>query len=170
MAAENVFSTNYVVHWQQAGYPCFSPDLRPPVITSSCQGLSFDEWKKLNREPRNTSERRAMQLLYRKIGIENAFKLWKTGGFAIIGRRGTYSFYRTGAIEFHVTEYYGGRAIKTSYTLCVQTKVIMPRGDQLLAAYMPLKVDEEAFLKNANFRAAHIKDEVDIHPVMQISY
>jgi hypothetical protein len=117
---------------------------------------------KASRPERNTPERKAMALLYKKLDKGQRIKLRKVGHFDYRGKAGRYIFKLDdmSGVRLITTQQLGGREIKTTYTLCIQSQVPdMPKGDVILARYLECRADEDKFLATCNFREAHTPDE-----------
>jgi hypothetical protein len=131
-------------------------------------------WDKAARPERNTPERKAMALLYKKLHPIQRNLLKNEGRFCHKGKAGHYQFMLNdmSGVRLLTTQMLGGREIRTTYTLCIQSQVHdMPKGDVILARYMECKADEDKFLATCNFREAETPDEAaqDIARVRNIN-
>ncbi len=122
------------------------------------QGIDTDSIKSKKQQTIND---KAMKLLKEKIGNELFKSLEDKGHFDVIGKEGTYRFFKSDKVELTQTRKFIGNKERTlTWNLCIESKVRdMPIGDVILARYLMLKVDEAKFLNTANFRSVETIDE-----------
>lgn len=131
---------------------------------SDVAGIAFPDAFILHpRKLRNTPERRAMALLYRKIGRIRVRYMKKFGYFEEQGQHGLYRFHRDkqGGVTFIQEIEVGGlKKRPVQWDLCVQSQAPdLPPGDVILSRWLAWKADEDQFLATANFRSISTVDE-----------
>lgn len=112
--------------------------------------------------PKDKIERKALLLLYKKIGRKKYKQLKKQGYFEEQGKYGIYRFEynSSGGVTLIEKKKYGNKNRTLSWKLCIQTTLNnLPKGDVILSRWLEFKADEENFVSTANFRSVDTIDE-----------
>jgi len=141
--------------------PTLDSELKYKFINGSCLERI--------KQCRNSPKRKSMLLLCQKIGKKKFKMLKKKYYFEEEGKYGTYRFYNkpdydllpstastlnyTSGVSLHTNITIGPKIRPVVWVLCIQSTLPnLPIGDLILSRWLEFKVDEDNFIKTANFR------------------